>query len=308
VAVVGPTGSGKSELALRIAEEFQGEIVNCDSLQLYRYFDIVPAKLPPGQRRGIAHHLLDVLDPDEVFNAGEYARRARKVLREIVSRGKLPVVAGGTGFYLRALIDGLFAGPGRDPALRERLLERERRRPGSLRRLLTRLDPGSLERIHPHDIQKTVRALEVSLAARRPMSRLFSLGREPLKGFRVLKIGLDPPRTDLYRSLDLRCQRMFDEGLVEEVQAILARGFPASCKPFESHGYKQALQLLRGELTRAEAIASAQRNTRRYAKRQWTWFRKESGIEWMRGSGADHATQALVCARVRSFLENLALC
>ncbi|MEN6601924.1 MAG: tRNA (adenosine(37)-N6)-dimethylallyltransferase MiaA [Bryobacteraceae bacterium] len=302
VAVVGPTGTGKSELALRIADEFHGEVVNCDSLQLYRYFDIGTAKLPLEERRGIPHHLLDILDPDETFSAGEFARRARATLREIASRGELPVVVGGTGFYLRALLEGLFAGPERDEALRERLIERERRRPGSLHKLLGRFDPGSLQRIHERDVQKTIRALEVCLAARRPMSQMFAGGREPLEGFRVLKLGLDPPRQDLYRRLDDRCKYMFEHGLLEEVQSILARGFAASGKPFESVGYKQALQLLRGELTLNEAIESAQRNTRRYAKRQWTWFRKERELQWLSGFGAEEATQAIAVTKVSDFL------
>lgn len=307
VAVVGPTGTGKSELALRIAEEFHGEIVNCDSLQLYRYFDIGTAKLPVEERRGIPHHLMDVLDPDEIFSAGEYARRARQILHEIASRDALPVVVGGTGFYLRALVDGLFAGPERDAALRDRLIERERRRPGSLHRLLGRFDPGSLQRVHARDVQKTIRALEVCLAARRPMSRMFAAGRDPLEGFRVLKIGLDPPREALYARLDARCRHMFEHGLVEETQAILARGFLASEKPFESHGYKQALELLRGRMSLDEAIESAQRNTRRYAKRQWTWFRKEPGVEWCGGFGAEDATQTLALKQVREFLEKITL-
>lgn len=307
VAVVGPTGTGKSELALCIAEQFHGEIVNCDSLQLYRCFDIGTAKLTVDERRGIAHHLLDVIDPDEIFSAGEYARRARETLRQIESRGALPVVVGGTGFYLRALLDGLFEGPERDDALRERLIERERRRPGSLHRLLKRFDPGSLARIHARDVQKTIRALEVSLAARRPMSRMFAAGREPLEGFRVLKLGLDPLREALYQHLDARCKQMFENGLVEEVQAILARGFPQSAKPFESHGYKQALAMLRGEMTRDEAIESAQCNTRRYAKRQWTWFRKEPELEWLSGFGAEDSIQTLAVERVRDFLKKRAL-
>lgn len=307
VVVVGPTGAGKSELALCIAEQFHGEIVNCDSLQLYRYFDIGTAKLSVEERRGIAHHLLDVIDPDEIFSAGEYARRAREILRQIESRGALPVVVGGTGFYLRALLDGLFEGPERDDALRERLIERERRRPGSLHRLLKRFDPGSLARIHARDVQKTIRALEVSLAARRPMSRMFAAGREPLEGFRVLKLGLDPPREALYQHLDARCKQMFENGLVEEVQAILARGFPQSAKPFESHGYKQALAMLRGEMTHDEAVESAQRNTRRYAKRQWTWFRKEKELEWLSGFGAEKSIQISAIARVEDFLKKNAL-
>ena len=299
VAVVGPTGSGKSDLALAIAEEFGGEVVNCDSLQIYRHIDIGAAKLPVEHRRGIPHHMLDVAAPDEVFSAGEYARRARPLLAEIAARGRLPVVAGGTGFYLRSLLDGLFPGPGRDDALRARLAARDGRRPGSLHRLLSRFDPASASRIHLGDRQKLVRALEVCLLLRRPMSQAFAAGRDPLTGFRPLKIGLSPPRDQLYSRLDLRCRRMFECGLLGEVERILALGYPASVKPLEAHGYRQALQLLRGDLSYDEAIYHAQRNTRRYAKRQWTWFRREPGIEWFAGFGDDPGVQAAALERIR---------
>ncbi|MGO4884508.1 MAG: tRNA (adenosine(37)-N6)-dimethylallyltransferase MiaA [Bryobacteraceae bacterium] len=304
VAVCGPTGAGKSELALRIAEEFDGEVVNCDSLQIYRYFDIGTAKLKPAEMRGIPHHLIDILDPDEVFTAGEYARRARAMLDEIAGRGRLPVVAGGTGFYLRALFDGLFRGPARDAALRERLATREGRKPGSLHRLLLRFDAATAARIHPNDVPKVMRALEVCLIARRPVSELFREGRDRLVGFRTLKIGLAPDRDALYARLDERCRRMFDAGLVEEVQGILDRGFPPGAKPFESHGYRQSLQMLRGELNAKDALFYAQRNTRNYAKRQMTWFRKEPDMEWHKGFGAESHIQDSVAARVHEFLRN----
>ena len=285
VAVLGPTGSGKSDLALEIALEFDGEIVNCDSLQVYRHFDLGTAKLRLEDRRGIAHHLIDVADPGELFTAGEYARRARTVLADITARGKIPVVAGGTGFYLRALLDGLFPGPSRDQDLRDRLAAREARRPGSLHRILKRLDPSAAERIHPHDVPKVTRALEMCIMMRHPVSDLFRRGRDALAGYRSLKIGLEPPRDALYERLDARCRRMFESGLVDEIRSILELGFAETVKPFESHGYKQALQILRGELTLKEAIFYAQRNTRRYAKRQMTWFRQESGMVWLKGFG-----------------------
>ena len=303
VAVVGPTGAGKSELGLRIAEEFGGEIVNCDSLQVYRHFDIGTAKLLEPERRGIPHHLIDIADPDEPFTAGEYARRARDVLREITERERLPVVAGGTGFYLRALLDGLFPGPSRDEAARKRLAGRETKRPGSLHRILKRLDPSSAARIHPHDLHKLVRALEVCLLARRPMSEVFREGRSALQGYRTLKIGLDPPRDVLYERLNVRCRRMFEDGLMDEVRRILALGYAPEIKPLESHGYRQALQLLRGDLDYAEALLDAQKNTRHYAKRQWTWFRRERDIEWRRGFGNDATVEAAVFDRVRTHLE-----
>jgi tRNA dimethylallyltransferase len=304
VAIAGPTGAGKSELALRIAEEFAGEVVNCDSLQIYRFFDIGTAKLPLAEMRGIPHHLIDILDPDEVFTAGEYARLGRAALEDITTRGKLPIVAGGTGFYLRALFEGLFRGPARDTALRERLAAREVRKPGSLHRLLRRFDSTAATRIHPNDVPKVMRALEVYLIARRPVTEMFREGRDELQGYRTLKLGLAPDREKLYARLDERCRRMFESGLLEEVQGILDRGFPIEAKPFESHGYRQAIQLLRGELNAKEALFYAQRNTRNYAKRQMTWFRKETEMKWLQGFGEEPYTQDQAVAWVREFLTN----
>jgi tRNA dimethylallyltransferase len=296
IAIVGPTGSGKSDLSLRICEQFHGEVVNCDSLQIYRYFDIGTAKTPPAERRGIPHHMLDIVNPDESFTAGEYASRARSLLASI-SPSALPVVTGGTGFYLRALLDGLFPSPSRSDEMRARLAARERRRPGSIHRLLQRFDQAAARAIHPHDIPKTIRALEVYMLTRRPITAWFTEGRDALAGFRPLKIGLAPPRNDLYERLNNRCQRMFAEGLVEEVKCILAM-WPESAKPFESHGYAQVLQILRGELTPEQALLEAQRNTRRYAKRQMTWFRKEAGVEWLAGFGDEPAVQQAAIERV----------
>jgi tRNA dimethylallyltransferase len=301
VAIAGPTGSGKSDLALAVAAEFDGEVVNCDSLQVYRYFNIGTAKLPVEERRGIPHHLIDIVDPDELFTAGEYARLARETIRDIAARGRLPVIAGGTGFYLRALVDGLFEGPARDQQLRDRLAAREMRRQGSLHHLLTRLDRDAASKIHRNDVPKVTRALEVCLLTRRPVSELFREGRDELRGFRVLKLGLFPDRDALYDRLNVRCERMFDAGLVEEVEGILARGFAETCKPFESHGYKQSLQLLSGELNRKEAIFYAQRNTRNYAKRQVTWFRREPKLEWIKGFGDAAAVCDTVLTRARAF-------
>jgi tRNA dimethylallyltransferase len=287
IAIVGPTGSGKSELALAVAERFGGEIINCDSLQVYRYFNIGTAKLALEDRRGIPHHLLDVADPDQPFSAGEYARMARVALAEISSRNRLPVVTGGTGLYLRALVDGLFPGPARDEVVRRRLALREARRRGSLHRLLRRFDPAAAERIHPHDVQKLVRAVEVCLLTRSSLTAEFAAGRDLLEGYRVLNLGLSPPRSALYERLDQRCRRMFEKGLLDEVRRILLLGFSPSVGPLESHGYKQALQFLRGELTLEAAIEQAQRNTRRYAKRQWTWFRREPAMQWLEGFGEE---------------------
>jgi tRNA dimethylallyltransferase len=289
-------------LALAIAVEFNGEIVNCDSLQVYRHFDIGTAKLSIDERRVIPHHLIDIVNPDQLFTAGEYARLAREAIADISARGKLPVLAGGTGFYLRALLDGLFEGPSRDQALRDRLAAREHKRPGSLHRLLTRFDSAAALKIHKNDVPKVMRALEVCLLMRRPVTELFREGRDALRGYRTLKLGLLPDRDALYQRLDARCARMFDVGLVEEVQHILSLGYAATSKPFESHGYKQALQFINGELNRRDAVFYAQRNTRQYAKRQITWFRREPGLVWLKGFGDSAAVYEASREKVMSFL------
>ena len=302
VAVVGPTGSGKSDLALLLAEKFNGEIINCDSLQVYRHFDIGTAKLPLAERRGIPHHLIDILDPDQLFTAGEYARLARATIAEVSARGRLPILAGGTGFYLRALLEGLFEGPARDQPLRDRLAAREARRPASLHRLLKRFDSAAAAKIHENDIPKVTRALEIRLLTRQPVSRLFQQGRDALRGYRTLKLGLLPDREALNPRLDGRCAWMFEHGLVEEVRRILALGFSPACKPFESHGYKQAMQLIQGELSPRDAVFYAQRNTRHYAKRQITWFRRERELQWLRGFGDTADIRQAAVTLVAGFL------
>jgi tRNA dimethylallyltransferase len=300
--VAGPTGSGKSDLALLIAEKFDGEIINCDSLQVYRHFDIGTAKLPLTERRGIPHHLIDILDPNELCTAGEYARLARETIAQISDRGRLPILAGGTGFYLRALLEGLFEGPARDQPLRDRLAAREARRAGSLHRLLTRFDSGAALKIHANDIPKVTRALEICLLTRQPATRLFQQGRDALKGYRTLKLGLLPDRETLNARLDARCAWMFEHGLIEEVRHILTLGFSRECKPFESHGYKQAMQLIQGELSPRDAVFYAQRNTRHYAKRQITWFRRERELQWLKGFGDVPQIREAALESVANFL------
>jgi tRNA dimethylallyltransferase len=285
-----------------LAERFDGEIVNCDSVQVFRQFDIGTAKTPVAERRGIPHHLIDARDPDEVFTAGDYSRAAREVLAEIASRGRMPVLAGGTGFYLRALVDGLAPGPERDEALRERLAAREGKRAGVLHRYLRRLDPAAAARIHANDTPKNIRAIEIRLTARKPVDEVYSGGRNALEGFRVLKIGLFPDRDQLYAGLEGRLEEMFANGLVEETSAILNRGYAETCKPFEAIGYKQALQFLKGECSYRDALFYARRDTRRYAKRQFTWFRQEPGIVPFGGFGYDPEIVRRVVARVESFL------
>jgi tRNA dimethylallyltransferase len=291
IVILGPTGSGKSDLALEVAYAFDGEVVNCDSLQVYRFFDIGTAKLPERERRGIPHHLIDIVDPDQSFTAGDYARVARPLLSAITVRGKLPVVAGGTGFYLRALLDGLFAAPEADSEVRRRLQSRESRAPGSLHRLLCRLDPAAAILIHANDTKKIIRALEIRLLTGEPITGLHKQGRDRLEGYKVIKIGLSPPRHDLYQKLNSRCEAMFASGLLDEVRRILAMGYSPSAKPFESHGYKQALQHIQGALTLEEAVEDAKQNTRRYAKRQLTWYSRESGVQWFRTFGTETSTR-----------------
>ena len=304
VAVAGPTGSGKSELALRLAERFGGEIINCDSVQVFKYFNIGTAKLREHAWRGIPHHLIDALEPDQVFTAGDFARAGRAVLHEITGRGRLPIVTGGTGFYLRALVEGLAPGPARDAGLRDRLAAKEARRPGAVHRLLRRFDPSTAARMHPNDVPKAMRALEICLRSRRPAAEVFAGGRDALTGYRVLKIGLFPDREKLVKRLESRVEAMFAAELVEETEAILARGVPESAKPFESIGYKQALQVVRGELSVKDAIFYSKRDTRQYAKRQMTWFRQEPGLEVVRGFGDESEVVDRVMARVGEFLSH----
>lgn len=303
VAVAGPTASGKSDLALSLAVLFDGEIVNCDSLQMVRYLDIGSAKLRPEERHGIPHHFLDVLDPDEQFTAGEYMRQGREALREITARGKMPVIVGGTGFYLRALLEGLFDGPGRDEELRERLRGRaEAKGGGYLHRMLRRLDAEAAGTIHRNDEPKLIRALEVCLLAREPVSEMYRRGRKPLRGYRVLKIGLSPVREQLNERINRRTREMFKGGLVEEVRGILARGYTGREASLQSLGYRQAVNYLEGRILLEEALYHAKTRTRQYAKRQMSWFRREREVHWLKGFGSDEQVVreagALVAAEV----------
>ncbi len=291
VALVGPTASGKTALALFLAERLGGEIVNCDSVAAYRELEIGTAKPSAEERARVRHHLLDILAPDQPLTAGDYARRARAVLTEIRSRGRLPIVAGGTGLYLRALLEGLFPGPPRSEELRARLRARARQKGSAhLHRLLARLDPAAARAIHPNDTPKLIRAIEVCLASRQKMTDLWRQGRDPLRGFRILRLGLDPERNALYARINQRARRMFDTGLVEETRALLAC-YGDSAPPLSSLGYRQAAQLLRGEIDRKLAVWAAQQAHRHYAKRQMTWFRREPEVHWLRGFGDDPGIQ-----------------
>ena len=292
VVVLGPTASGKSALSLAIASRFHGEIVNCDSVAMYREFEIGTAKPGAQERAAFAHHLLDCVDANAQVTAGEYARQARQILREIAQRQRLPIVSGGTGLYLRALLEGLFPGPQRSEELRERLRARAREQgPEYLHRILRRLDRMAAERIHANDIPKVIRAVEICLSARQPMSELLRRGREPLCGFRVFRLGLSPERSALYARIDERAAKMFQAGLIEETKTMIAK-YGEGARPLAALGYKQAVQFLRAELDRESAIRAAQQAHRNYAKRQVTWFRREPEVHWLAGTGDDPAIQA----------------
>ena len=303
IVILGPTASGKSALAIELAARFAGEIVSCDSVALYRHFDIGTAKPSPEQRALVPHHLLDVAEPDEPFTAGEYARQARRVIREIAGRGRLPIVVGGTGLYLRALLEGLFPGPQRSEELRQRLRSRAASRGSQhIHQMLVRLDPQAASKIHANDLPKLIRAVEVCLASRAPMSKLWQeSGRDALQGFRVLRMGLNPSRQDLYRRINQRARQMFENGLIEETKALLDRyGERNNVIPLASLGYHQAVQFLRRELTREQAITLAQQAHRNYAKRQMTWFRREPDVLWLEGFGDDSALAKLAAELVSS--------
>jgi tRNA dimethylallyltransferase len=266
-----------------------GEIVNYDSVQIYRGFDIGSAKTPEAERQSLPHHMLDIREPGEAFSAGDYSRLARGVLSEIAARGKVPILVGGTGFYLRALLEGLFDGPSRVPDLRRRL---EGREPGRLHRLLARLDPEAAARIHPKDQPKLARALEIRVIEGRPLAAVLRRGVEPLEGFDVFKLFLDPPREALYQRIDRRTRAMFEQGLEGEVRELLAGGAPRDAWAFGALGYRQALAAVDGRMSREEAIEDTARATRKYAKRQLTWFRNQEPLAArLSGFGDDPAVQ-----------------
>jgi len=304
VLLLGPTGSGKTALSLELGERFAGEIVSCDSVAVYRGMDLGTAKPTLEERARLPHHLIDVAEPDQPFTAGEYSRQARAALREIASRGRLPIVTGGTGLYLRALTEGLFAGPERQHKLRARL-EKSRAKHGEawLHRVLRRLDPASAERIHANDAPKLIRAIEVCLTARKPLSEVLDNqqeARDPLTGFRLLRLGLNPPRQALYAHLNRRCASIFAAGLVEETRVLLDRYGPV--KALDSLGYRQAMSVLSGTLSEEAALAAAQQGHRNYAKRQLTWFRREPDVHWIEAFGDDPETLRAAVELVQSNL------
>jgi len=297
LAIVGPTAAGKSGLAIALARRWHGEIINCDSVQLYRGCDIGTGKVPLQERHGVPHHLLDVVDPGQAFTAGDFRQEAERVLMGVRQRKALPIIVGGTGLYLRALLLGLFEGPQRSEELRGRLKSlAERHRREFLHRMLNRLDPKAAARIHERDTPKIIRALEVCILSRQPISALHERGRVGLQGFHILKAGLSPDRQQLAQRINRRVEQMFAAGLIDEVRGILSRSDENRIKPLEALGYRQAGAMLRGELTLEGAIRETQAATRQYAKRQMTWFRREADVEWFAGFGDDPAIQQGVSA------------
>lgn len=288
VAIVGPTASGKSALGIRLAQEFGGEVLACDSTQVYRHFDIGTGKVPRAEQQGIPHHLMDLLEPQEVFTAGEYRQRAIAVLDDLRGRGKLPILTVGTGLYLRALLEGLADAPTRSEELRKRLRRRAvGRGPEYLHRILARLDAEAAARIAAQDEPKLIRAIEVCILTKKPISEVHRAGRAPLEGWTPVKIGLNPPREALYARIHQRVEQMLEAGWLGEVQQLMRQGISADAKPFQFIGYSELRAHAEGECSLEEATAAIRQATRRYAKRQLTWFRKEPGVHWLQGFGDD---------------------
>ncbi|QMV20384.1 tRNA (adenosine(37)-N6)-dimethylallyltransferase MiaA [Granulicella sp. 5B5] len=300
IVVAGPTASGKTALAMWLAEALRrggkggGEIVSCDSVAVYRGMDIGSAKPTAEERARVQHHCLDLYWPNEECTAGDYARHARAAIAGIRERGKVPIVAGGTGLYLRALLQGLAPAPQRDEALRERLrLRVEQRGAAWLHRMLQRLDARAAAAIHENDVPKVIRSIEVTLAGRAPQTVQWEAGREPLTGYKVTQFVLGPPREALYERINARAAAMFDRGLVEETRGLRDR-FGGGCRALGALGYAQAMSVLRGEMPVAEAVAAAQQGHRNYAKRQLTWFRREPEMIWLNGFGDEAAVRESV--------------
>jgi len=303
IAILGPTATGKSALALALAERFGGEIVNCDSTAIFRGFDIGTDKIALADRRGVPHHLIDIADPTDDYTAAQFARDAAAVIHDVHARGKLPILAGGTGFYFRALTRGLFPGPGRDAALRGRLeAVAGRRGVGFLHRMLARVDPESARRIQPRDLKRLVRALEVFFLTGRPLTAHFADTASPIPDVEVVAIGLRLPAAVISDRVTRRVDEQFARGLLDEIRALLDRGIPESARPFGGLVYRQALEHLHGVRDEAATRALIAQENRRYARRQLIWFRKEPNLSWFDGPGESAATIAAVTHLVDTYV------
>jgi len=305
IAVVGPTASGKSDLGIELALRFGGEIINCDSVQVYQDIEIATAKVPLAERRGVPHHLLDFVPPAFNYTAGAWAEAAAEKIAEIEARGRLALLVGGTGFYLRALREPFFPSPPTDAALRARLTRiRERRGAERLHKILRRLDPATASRLQPRDWSRVQRALEVrvqtgaSLSLQQP-----ARAAPPAFAARIRIFALSPPRADLYARINRRAECHFEAGLIEEVRGLLEAGVPAASNALGAHGYRRVVEFIRGGRTRESALEQTKLDVRHYAKRQLTWFRREAGVEWFEGFGDSPEVQQRVCARVARLLE-----
>jgi tRNA dimethylallyltransferase len=302
VVLLGPTASGKTALSLALAEKFNGEVISCDSVAVYRDFEIGTAKPTAEERARVPHHCIDIVSPERDYSAGDYQRDGRAAIAEVTARGRLPIVTGGTGLYLRALLEGLFDGPQRSEPLRARLRRSATQHgAGWLARVLGRLDRAAAERIHANDTPKLIRAIEVSLEARRPITEAWTAGAAPLAGYRILRLVLAPERAALYARIDARAAAMFEQGLVAETERLMTQ-YGGERRIFDALGYRQARQLLAGELNEAQAIEAAQRGHRNYAKRQVTWFRREPEVRWLAGFSDDAAIQQAAMEAVASSL------
>ena len=281
--IVGPTASGKSELGIKLALARNGEIINLDSVQVYRGIYIATAKVPRAKRHGVPHHLIDIVEPTENFTAGGYARLAERTIREVESRNHTAILVGGTGFYLRALVKPLFEGPPTDSKLRERLVAlRDRRGAEHLHRMLARIDAQAAVNLSPRDWPRTMRALEVYFQTGRRISQSQpEMPPPPELASRIRVIALNPPREELYARINKRAEEMFDSGLIEEVESLISSGIPAAAKAFQAHGYRRVVEYLQGKRTRDDALNQMKLDTRHYAKRQLSWWRSWSGVKWI---------------------------
>ena len=301
IAIVGPTASGKSTLGIEVALEVNGEIINCDSVQVYKEIQIATAKVPLDERKGVPHHLIDFVSPEVKYTAGEWAREAAQKIEEIESRGRVPLLVGGTGFYLRALRQPLFVSPPTDESLRERLTRsREKRGPEHLHRLLNRIDPTAARQLYPRDWPRVQRAIEVYLQTGKSIVDQQPARPEPHESSRRLRIlALNPPRAELYQRINERTEAHFRAGLVDEVRDLLARGFSPVSNALGAHGYRRVVEYLQGVRDLNSAIEQTKLDVRHYAKRQLTWFRHEAGVEWFDGFGEENGI-------LRSVLETVA--